>query len=409
MRFLHTADWHLCDRLGRQDRTEDLRRNVERIAQLLFDERIDVLIIAGDLFSERARPEELREAIDHWNRIFGPFLQHGGTILAVTGNHDNETFCRTLNRAMSLAAPFPEKSGSRVFPGRLYLATEPSVIRLVSSNQEPDLLVYFMPYPTSASYLEGQAIRRFATIEEKNRELEKVFGERLHRLQTEVGDNSLPTLLIAHVQLQELQPGSQLFKIEPSHDVAFTVDLFESFNYVALGHIHRAQAIRNRPHIRYSGSIEKMDLGEKNDEKSVVVFEMTPEGFVSEPVLHPLPSTNIEEIHFHDIMKDLTRLDNESAKYDSDLVNLQVYYRPGEDNLDEILLRLEAIYPRWYDRDWHEINAIVPDLGLSESTTSQSFETIIREYVQQQIETYPETEQKEVLTRLEQILQEEAS
>ena len=44
MRILHTADWHLCDRLGRQDRTDDLRRVVERIAGYCKEERVDVLL-----------------------------------------------------------------------------------------------------------------------------------------------------------------------------------------------------------------------------------------------------------------------------------------------------------------------------------------------------------------------------
>jgi DNA repair exonuclease SbcCD nuclease subunit len=51
MRLLHTADWHLNDRLGRIDRTNDLRVAVERIAALCAVERVDVLLIAGDLFS----------------------------------------------------------------------------------------------------------------------------------------------------------------------------------------------------------------------------------------------------------------------------------------------------------------------------------------------------------------------
>ena len=50
MKLLHTADWHLNDRLGRIDRTDDLRRAVERVAAICHDEAIDVLIVAGDLF-----------------------------------------------------------------------------------------------------------------------------------------------------------------------------------------------------------------------------------------------------------------------------------------------------------------------------------------------------------------------
>ncbi|HKB05965.1 MAG TPA: metallophosphoesterase, partial [Gemmataceae bacterium] len=130
MRILHTADWHLGDRLGRIDRTHDLRRAVERVGDYCRHEKVDVLLVAGDLFSELARPDSLREAIEHWQTVFRDFLASGGTILTLTGNHDNENFCRTLTHAMNLAAPIAGEVGEVLPAGRLYLATEPTLLRL---------------------------------------------------------------------------------------------------------------------------------------------------------------------------------------------------------------------------------------------------------------------------------------
>src|SRR6476659_2450023 len=103
MRILHTADWHLGDRLGRIDRTDDLRKAVERVAAYCKQEKADVLLVAGDLFSELA-----------WQDVFREFLETGGTILTLTGNHDNESFCQTLVHAMTLAAPTVGKVGESV-------------------------------------------------------------------------------------------------------------------------------------------------------------------------------------------------------------------------------------------------------------------------------------------------------
>ena len=86
MRILHTADWHLGDRLGRIDRTADLRRAVERIAAYCAEHAVEVLLVAGDMFSEMARPDSLRASIEHLQQTFQPFLLTGGTILALTGN-----------------------------------------------------------------------------------------------------------------------------------------------------------------------------------------------------------------------------------------------------------------------------------------------------------------------------------
>ena len=116
MKILHTADWHLGDRLGRIDRTQDLRRAVERIARYCEMEAVDVLLVAGDLFSELARPDGLRDAIHHLQGTFEPFLHQGGTILTLTGNHDNENFCQTLRAAMGSGGAGVRQGGASVWP-----------------------------------------------------------------------------------------------------------------------------------------------------------------------------------------------------------------------------------------------------------------------------------------------------
>ena len=155
MRILHTADWHLADRLGRIDRTADLRRAVERVADYCRQEKVDVLLVAGDLFSELAGADALRDSIRHLQEVFHDFLLQGGTILTLTGNHDKENFCQTLRHAMHLAAPVSDKNGDVVQPGRLYLATGPSLLRLGDRATGGQVQFVLMPYPTPARYLLG--------------------------------------------------------------------------------------------------------------------------------------------------------------------------------------------------------------------------------------------------------------
>ena len=147
MRILHTADWHLGDRLGRIDRTDDLRRAVERVADYCRTEKVDVLLVAGDLFSELAGPDGLRDAVRHLQQVFQGFLRDSGTILTLTGNHDKESFCQTLRHAMNLASPVPDGPGV-CQPGRLYLATEPTLLRLADPAAGSSVQFVLMPYPT---------------------------------------------------------------------------------------------------------------------------------------------------------------------------------------------------------------------------------------------------------------------
>src|SRR6476620_2703909 len=179
MKLLHTADWHLGDRLGRIDRTNDLRVAVERVADYCRQEAVDVLLVAGDLFSELARPDGLRETIRQWQEVFREFLEAGGTILTLTGNHDNESFCQTLVSAMSLAAPTVGRMGETVPPGRLYLAAEPTFLRLKDRHDGFDVQFVLMPYPTPSHYLKGEGSLKYGSPEEKMALLVKAWADAL--------------------------------------------------------------------------------------------------------------------------------------------------------------------------------------------------------------------------------------
>src|SRR4029079_2841279 len=285
MKILHTADWHLGDRLGRIDRTEDLRAAVERVGDYCRTEAVDVLLVAGDLFSELARPDGLRETIEHWQTVFRDFLARGGTILTLTGNHDNENFCRTLTHAMTLAAPTLGEVGEREQPGRLFLATEPTLVRLKDPRDGVDAQVVLRPCPTPTRYLRDEAAQRYSSPEEKNQRLMTAFREALRTIRGhERFDPNTPTVLAAHVNVSGATVGPSLFRIAESDDVVIAAeDVPADFAYVALGHIHKPQALGGREHVGYSGAIERMDLGEANDDKSVVVFDLGPNGLVGSP------------------------------------------------------------------------------------------------------------------------------
>lgn len=88
--------------------------------------------------------------------------------------------------------------------------------------------------------------------------------------------------------------------------IVFTdTDLPTNVAYVALGHIHQPQAIGGRSHVRYSGSVEKLDLGEQRDNKSVTILEVGPAGLVGEPLLLPLPATPVYAIDLDFLNSDL--------------------------------------------------------------------------------------------------------
>ena len=86
MRILHTSDWHLTEKLGSVD-------------------RVDVMLVSGDMFSQCTRWDEIERAVKDVNTIFKPYLLRGGTIVAISGNHDNEHLFSILRTTLDLALP----------------------------------------------------------------------------------------------------------------------------------------------------------------------------------------------------------------------------------------------------------------------------------------------------------------
>jgi len=405
MKILHTADWHLNDRLGRIDRTGDLRTAVERVAAACESERVDVLIVAGDLFSEQARPEALRETIRHWQEVFAGFLSGGGTILTCTGNHDSETFCQTLRSAMELAAPAVEGTGQTVPPGRLYLAADPTLLRLASPRGF-DVQFLLMPYPTATHYLKGNEAGYTGT-DDKMKLLNAAFEREIERLRShEYFRPGLPNVLIAHANVFGAVVGESLFRMNLADDVVVNCDRFaERFDYVALGHIHKEQSLGHR-HIRYSGSIEAMDLGERNDRKSLTLLEIDRSGLVADPVLLPLPSTPIYELTIRDPDADLPRLKAEYEGAEADLVNLHVNYTAGLHRLEDVLRELSAIFPRWYARDWQESTRAGLTLVPGEAADARGFAETVKDYLTQELQNHSDEERTALVSLAEELMAE---
>jgi exonuclease SbcD len=407
MRILHTADWHLGDRLGRIDRTDDLRRAVERVAGYCASEQIDVLLVAGDLFSELAGPEGLREAIRHLQVVFEEFLARGGTILTLTGNHDKESFCQTLRHAMSLAAPLSGKPGTLAQPARLYLATEPTLLRLADPETGKPVQFILMPYPTPSRYLADEAAQRYQNLEEKNRQLMTAYTQSLYQIRNDPHfDASLPTVLSAHIHVRGAQLPT-LFRLSEEEDVVFLeTDLPEDFAYIGLGHIHRAQHLHGLSHIRYSGSIERMDLGESSDDKSIVVVEVGPEGRRGEPVVLPLESTPVYEVVIGSPSAELPTLAERYPDSARALVRIRCTYQAGVNNLPELQRELERTFPRWYDREFTEQSALTGHLTVGEPVRAKSFEDTVRDYLRQELTNHEEEVQQAVLFRAEELMKE---
>lgn len=390
MRILHTADWHLNARLGRVDRQPDIVARLNELAAYLEEHAVDVLLVAGDLLNGYARSDALASALRDVNQVFKPFLLRGGTMVVLSGNHDHERTFAMLHSALDLAHPLTEHSTDPRPGGRLYLCHRATCMMLGGNGVQPVQFV-LLPYPTSARYLfdEDTQIR---SLEERHRKLQQALMAQLDHIRREVLDSRLPTVLAAHIYVRGSQV-SNLYDISETEDVVFESGAIPtSWAYVALGHIHNAQALPGAPHVRYAGSIERLDFAERDDAKGAVLVEVGPQGLVGEPVVLPLDATPIYEVMIDDPETQLPGLADRFSDRDRALVRYSLTWEPGKHDRDEICRLLEMIFPRWYARD---VRAVGQDLT---SRTANAVGTLVdvpsttRAYLIEHLKNHPDRE-----------------
>jgi DNA repair protein SbcD/Mre11 len=303
MKLLHTADWHLNGRLGSQDRTGHLQARVEEVARLCESEKVDVVVIAGDLFSERAevsaRVNQVAESFRHLRTTFAAFFARGGIVLAVTGNHDQDGRVRPaleLARAgMDITAP-PLARGGYFQTGKLYLLDSMFVGRVRDARAGFDVQFVLVPFAGLSRIQTGSETA--STAAELNRPVATNLADRIRDLPNFAGyDASLRTVLVAHAHVHGADVGKGAFRVSESSAVLVDATALQcGFDYVALGHIHKHQLIRGLAHIRYAGSLDRMDFGERDETKGVVLVDLGPDGRRGDPRFVEIAATPMADV-----------------------------------------------------------------------------------------------------------------
>jgi len=205
----------------------------------------------------------------------------------------------------------------------------------LADRQAADVQFILMPYPTPSRYLRDAEEQRYASMEEKNRHMQAAYARQLRTIQEHPEfDRAKATVLSAHIHVQgSMLPN--LFRMSEDESIIFSeTELPTNLAYIALGHIHQHQCLMGLPHVRYSGSIERLDLGEQRDQKGVVLVDIGRDGLRGEPLFLPVDATPIYEVRLQTpLVEDLEKLRAEHPDARHDLVRIHFTYTAGQDNL----------------------------------------------------------------------------
>lgn len=247
MRFLHTADWHIGKKLHGYDLLAEQRDAYQQIKAIAGEEQVDAVVIAGDLY-DRALPGE--DAVTALNDMLVDLNRQAGfPLLAISGNHD---------------------SAVRLGYGRDWFASTDFYLHTtVAEGLEPvtmgDTQFFLLPY------FEPFAVRHLFDDDEI-----RTLPQAMARLVTAMKEQFDPEkkhVLVAHFFAAGSQHSDSETLVQVGGLNAVPVDLLRDFDYVALGHLHRKEALQHEPTMKYSGSPLKFSTSETDDTKGVWIVD----------------------------------------------------------------------------------------------------------------------------------------
>lgn len=279
MRIIHTSDWHLGQNFYSKSRAAEHSAFLDWLLTSAQAHEVDAIIVAGDIFDTGSPPSYAREL---YNRFVVQLQQTGCQLVVLAGNHDsvatlNESrdilaFLKTTVVAGAGHAPFilPQRDGT---PGAIFCPVPFLRPRELVTSQ------------AGHSGGEKQQLLLNAISDYYQQQYEAACALR--------GDRPLPIVASGHLTTVGASKSDAVRDIYIGTLEAFPASHFPPVDYVALGHIHRAQKIGGSDHIRYSGSPIALSFDETGKSKSVNLVTFS-DGHLAEvlpltvPVTQPL-------------------------------------------------------------------------------------------------------------------------
>lgn len=291
IRILHTADWHVGQTLRGFSREYEHRKVFERLEEIVVERNVDALIIAGDVFDSQNPSGEAQQLF--YNALVRlSRAQPRMTTVIVAGNHD---------AAGRLEAPRPllEAFNIRVVgnvrrhDGRIEAARH--LVPIADASGVVAAHVLAVSYPTAAclpnlTRLDGESGSPVIAG------VRSLYSELLDTLRGQM--DSLPFVLTGHLHVAggiESEGAERRILVGGQHAVPHDVFPAEA-SYVALGHLHKAQAI-GRDTVRYSGSLIPLSATEQPYSHGVTLVTLDGAQVTSEhiPVDRPVPFLRLPE------------------------------------------------------------------------------------------------------------------
>ncbi len=293
MKFLHISDLHIGKRINEFSMLEDQKYILDKILTIAEREQAEGVLLAGDIYDKTVPSAE---AVQVFDRFLTGLAKRKIKVFAVSGNHDSP-------ERIAFGAELMKGKGvylSPVYDGR--------VAKVALEDTYGKLYVHLLPFVKPATVRHGLEVQQTLQRERSNgtepsvppeggsaaepSKLPESYNEAVRAVveRMEV-DADQRNILVAH---QFVTGASRCESEETAVGGLDNVDadLFDAFDYVALGHIHSPQHV-GRDTLRYCGTPLKYSFSEAEQEKSVTVVELREKGQVE---IRQIPLTPLRDM-----------------------------------------------------------------------------------------------------------------
>lgn len=323
MKFAHISDLHLGKRIHQFSMIEEQKYILQQIVEIIKEENVDGVLIAGDVY-DKIYPSA--EAVALFDAFLVNLAKEEKKVFVISGNHDSPERIAFLGQLTKKAgvylAPVYQGSIEKVELedefGKVYVYLLPFI--------KPVHVRHFYPEETINTYTDAMNVvvkNLYLNLQERNILVAHQFVTGAMRSESE-----------------EISVGG-LDNVEAS--------AFESFDYVALGHIHRPQNMGSEK-VRYSGTPLKYSFSESKDKKSVTIIELKEKGQLIIKEIFLKPKHDLVKIRgkFLEVMNPgkFPDLDTESFLHITLL---------DEQDIPEAFSRLSHVYPNLMQMEYDNI------------------------------------------------------
>lgn len=323
MKIMHLSDLHIGKRVNEYSMLQDQIYILKEILRIIDNEKVETVIIAGDVYDRSLPPNEALELFDEF---LYQLSSRNVNVFVISGNHDSPERISYGGRMMT---------ENKIFLSPVYNGD----VKPISLNDDyGEVNFYLLPFIRPAD------IRRYFPDEniENYTDAVKVAIDNMNV------DFSERNILVTH----QFVTGAELSE---SEDIIVggtdnvSGEVFDGFDYVALGHIHREQTV-GKDNIRYCGTPLKYSFSEAKHIKSVTILDFNDKGNIEYSQIPLTPFRDMREIR--GTYYELTLKSSYESTNTEDYLHITL---TDEEDIPDAIGKLRSIYPNIMKLDYDNL------------------------------------------------------